>query len=139
MVAQKFAIKTTFWRLQTCKGSQRNAHLFSWKKMHWHKKEWMILKEWAISGIYSVNKKVKDSSKIKPLPYSYPCKVTCIAADESTLLQTYITFYSSKVPSIGSLTRQHKASNSLVFSESNKGKTLLGVKDQILWIWSGKL
>ena len=32
----------------------------------------MILEEWATSDIYSVNKKVKDGSKVEPSPYSYP-------------------------------------------------------------------
>ena len=34
--------------------------------------EGMILEEWATSDIYSVNKKVKDGSKVEPSPYSYP-------------------------------------------------------------------
>ena len=60
-----------------------------------HTQEGIILEEWVMSNIYSVNKKVKDSSKIEPSPSSYPCIVICISADDSTLLQTYIMFYSS--------------------------------------------
>ncbi len=33
----------------------------------------MILEEWAMSDIYSVNKKVKDGSKNEPPPYGCPC------------------------------------------------------------------
>ena len=45
--------------------------------------------------IYSVDKKVKDGSKIESLSYSYLCIAICISAKDSTLLQTHIMFYSS--------------------------------------------
>ena len=60
-----------------------------------HYQEGMILEMCATSDIYSVNKKVKDGSKIEPSPYSYPCIVICISVDDLTLLQTYIMFYSN--------------------------------------------
>ena len=57
--------------------------------------EGMILEKWATSDIYIVNKKIKNGNKIEPSPYSYPCIVICRSADDSTLSQTYIMFYSS--------------------------------------------
>ena len=45
--------------------------------------------------IYSIDKKVKDGSKIESLSYSYLCIAICISAKDSTLLQTHIMFYSS--------------------------------------------
>ena len=58
----------------------------------------MILEEWMMSDIYSVNKKVKDGSKIESSSCSYPCIVIWyiyISANYLTLLQTHIMFYSS--------------------------------------------
>ena len=48
-----------------------------------------------MSDIYSVDKKVKDGSKIESLSYIYSCIAICISAKDSTLLQTHIMFYSS--------------------------------------------
>ena len=41
-----------------------------------HTQEGIILEELVMSNIYSVNKKVKDSSKIEPSPSSYPCTIS---------------------------------------------------------------
>ena len=65
----------------------------------------MILEEWATSDIYSVNKKVKDGSKVEPSPYSYPD----IWLDSVTDLY-HVMFYSSpRLPDLA----HHSADNPL--------------------------
>lgn len=81
------------WR-KTWNGLRVNYHLLttgSRSETNWWKRAKHIIEEWATSDIYWETKKVKDG-KIQPLPYDM---VTCISADELTLLQTYIIFYSS--------------------------------------------